>query len=58
MAFLELCDGQRSTGDIIDEITSQYDVGHKELAKDLQDFIKELLAAGIIRPVTTDNQDL
>ena len=58
IAFLELCDGQQSTGDIINEMASQYEVGHKELAKDLQDFIKELLDAGIIRAVKTDNQDL
>ena len=34
MAFLELCDGQRSTGEIIDELTQQYEVGHDELVDD------------------------
>ena len=52
MAFLELCDGQRSTGEIIAELADQYEVGHEELAEDLESFIRELTQAGIILPVS------
>ena len=52
MAFLELCDGQRSTADIIHEMSEQYAVGHDELVEDLKSFVKELIGAGIIHSVT------
>ena len=51
MAFLELCDGQRSTADIINEMSQQYEVGHDELKEDLKEFVQELTRAGIIRAV-------
>ena len=51
MAFLELCDGQRSTADIIKEMSQQYEVGHDELKEDLKEFIRELTQAGIIHAV-------
>jgi len=54
MAFLELCDGQRNTAEIIDEMTQRYDVAHAELLGDLSGFIEELLKAGVIHPVTED----
>ena len=54
MAFLELCDGQRSAGEIISEMTQQYDVGHDELVEDMKVFIKELIQTGIIHPVIAD----
>ena len=56
MAFLELCDGQRSTAEIINEMTQQYEVGYEELKDDLKVFIKELEQAGIIYAVETDRQ--
>ena len=54
IAFLELCNGQRSTGEIISEMAQQYDVGHDELVEDLKGFIKELAQTGIIHPVSVD----
>ena len=51
MAFLELCDGQRSTGDIIIGMKSQFGVEVDVLAADLEPFIKELAKGGIIQPV-------
>ena len=57
MAFLELCDGHRSTAEIITEMTGQYDVGQDELLNDLKDLIKELNQAGIIHPVEGDFSD-
>lgn len=54
MAFLELCDGQRSTGEIIKEMAQQYEVSHEELADDLKDFIQELTQTGIIHPIHPD----
>jgi hypothetical protein len=56
IAFIELCDGCRSTGEIIREMTGRYDVKSDELEGDLQPFIEELLAAGIIRPATENEQ--
>ena len=52
MSFLELCDGQRSTGDIISGMTSQFEVEADVLAADLEPFINELAKGGIIQPVT------
>ena len=51
MAFLELCDGQRSTADIINEMSLQYEVGQDELKEDVKEFVQELTRAGIIRAV-------
>ena len=49
IAFLELCDGQRNTGEIIESLGDTYDVDAETLAEDLESFISELAGQGIIR---------
>jgi len=51
IAFLELCDGQRSAGEIIEGMKEQFEVGADQLAVDLKPFIEELAATGIIHCV-------
>ena len=51
VAFLELCDGIRSTTVIIGEMTGKYEVARDDLEKDLEPFIDELAESGIIHRV-------
>ena len=51
VTFLELCDGLRSTGDIIQDMKIQFEVEPETLAADLEPFINELAAGGVIRLV-------
>ena len=46
--FLELCDGERSTGDIIALMMNEYDVSESELQNDLPAYISDLESSGII----------
>lgn len=48
IAFLELCDGQRNAGEIIKGMQEQFEVSAEQLAADLEPFIEELAAIGII----------
>ena len=54
VAFLELCDGQRTTADIIGKLTGSYAVDSDDLAKDLEPFIDELARSGIIHRVDAE----
>lgn len=54
IAFLELCDGNRSFGEIIATMTGTYDVTAGGLERDLQPLIQELAASGIIHRVDTE----
>lgn len=51
VSFIECCDGQRTVGEIIADMVQQFDVTAGELAADLEPFIAQLAAEGIIRPV-------
>lgn len=51
IAFLELCDGQRSAGQIIEGMKAQFEVGVDQLTADLEPFIEELAAIGVIHCV-------
>jgi len=51
IAFLELCDGQRNAGEIIDGLSDVYDVKSETLQEDIESFIGELAGQGIIRRV-------
>jgi hypothetical protein len=55
LAFLELCDGHRNAGDIIDGMKSQFDVEPETLSADLEPFIEVLAEAGIIRLVMDES---
>lgn len=54
VAFLELCDGQRTTAVIIGKLTGTYAVDSDDLAKDLEPFIDELARGGIIHRVDAE----
>ena len=49
VTFLELCDGRRHAGEIIDGMATQFGVAHETLAKDLEPFINEMAKSGILR---------
>lgn len=51
ISFIEGCDGERSVAEIIEELTGQYDVSAEQLATDLEPFIEQLAAEGIIEVV-------
>jgi hypothetical protein len=48
VSFLELCDGTRNTDEIIELMLEQYDVPVAELTRDINKFINNLSASGII----------
>ena len=48
VAFLELCDGQRNTGEIISGLTESFTVERETLVDDLEPFIAEMIESGII----------
>ena len=48
ISFLELCDGRRSAGEIISELTVQFDVNVRTLAKDLEPFLEELAEESVV----------
>ena len=48
VAFLELCDGQRNTGEIISGLTESFTVESETLVTDLGPFIAEMIKSGII----------
>ena len=52
VAFLELCNGRRNTGEIVSGLTESFDVGSEILATDLEPFITELAEGGIIHRVS------
>jgi len=51
VTFLELCDGQRKTGDIISTMSETFDIDSETLLEDLRPFIQELAELGIIQRV-------
>jgi hypothetical protein len=51
VVFLELCDGQRNTAEIMNGIRAQFEVEPEQLAADLAPFVEELAEDGIIRLV-------
>lgn len=48
ISFIEACDGVRTVGEIIGAMTQDFDVEAGQLAADLEPFIAQLAAAGII----------
>ncbi|RPH94554.1 MAG: PqqD family protein [Lysobacterales bacterium] len=50
ISFLEACDGRRTVAEIIAGMTEQFEVSAEELAADLEPFIEQLAAEGIIEP--------
>jgi hypothetical protein len=48
ISFLERCDGERSVDEIITAMVEDFEVSAKELAEDLEPFIKLLAREGII----------
>ncbi len=52
VAFLELCDGQSSVGEIISVMVTRYEVTAQALSNDLAPFIEELARDGIIHRTT------
>jgi hypothetical protein len=45
----ELIDGQRSVGQIAQEITQDYEVSLDEANKDLQDYLKVMITQGLLQ---------
>ena len=41
-------DGKRSLGEIRDSVMAHFDVGREEADRDVQEFIEELLEAGLV----------
>lgn len=50
--FWELLDGSRSISEIADLFVDEYQVDRDTILEDLEDYAKELLAAGAIAPVS------
>ena len=48
VAFLELCDGRRSTAEIISGLTESFTVESETLITDLEPFIADMIESGII----------
>jgi coenzyme PQQ biosynthesis protein PqqD len=48
VSFLELCNGQRSLGEIISLLHEQYETGKDDLERDVARFVEELLASSVI----------
>ena len=49
--ILELLDGERTVGDVVDEISSEFEVDEStRLADETSAFIAELVEAGIVTP--------
>ena len=44
-------DGQRSSGDILNDVVEQFDVDEKQAESDIQAFVTELLAEGLVQEV-------
>ena len=51
VSFIELCDGERTVGEIIERVVGEFEVSEEELARDLAPFIQELSQQGIIEVV-------
>lgn len=50
-AFLwNLLDGRHSLGQMVDALVATYDVEPERATTDAQDFLAQLLAAGLVRP--------
>ncbi len=46
--ILELCDGKRSEFQIAHCLTTRYDTEQERLRRDVEDFLRQLAAAGVI----------
>jgi pyrroloquinoline quinone biosynthesis protein D len=46
----KLCDGAHSLGAIVEELLPRFDVGRDELARDVQEFLADLVARGWLVP--------
>jgi len=46
----KLCDGARDVGAVVDELLPRFDVGRDELARDVGEFIADLVARGWLVP--------
>lgn len=51
VSFLEGCDGRRDVGQIIAGMTADFQVSPDQLAADLEPFIEQLEAEGIIEAI-------
>lgn len=51
MAFLELCDGQRTLAEIVAGMAEQFEVERDVLEADIAGFVEELERAGLIEPM-------
>jgi pyrroloquinoline quinone biosynthesis protein D len=46
--ILDLIDGQRTVGAVVDRLLDEYDVEENDLAADVQEYLEELLATGVV----------
>jgi hypothetical protein len=51
LRFIEGCDGEKSTGEIIAEMVEEFEVTPGQLQQDLEPFIEQLAEEGIIELV-------
>jgi len=46
--ILDLIDGQRTVGAVVDQLLLEYDVEAIDLVADVQEYLEELLATGVV----------
>lgn len=56
--ILELVDGERTLGEIVELLRSEFDVAEERLFRELEAFVVELSVAGILEPVEGSPQEV
>lgn len=56
-SFLDLCDGRRRLGEIVDALVDDYEVEEAQLAGDIAAFAEEMSRLGLIEPVEPDENE-
>lgn len=45
----KLCDGNRGLDEVVDALAPEFDVGREDLARDVEEFVEDLLQRGWLR---------
>jgi Coenzyme PQQ synthesis protein D (PqqD) len=48
--ILDLIDGHRTVGAVVDQLLQEYEVEPTDLVADVQEYLEELLATGVVLP--------
>jgi len=52
--LLELLDGERTLGQVVTQLETEFEAGPGEIESDVAAFVEELAAAGVVEPVGSE----